>query len=223
MLITLARGFALLLCLGILLVPAAHAASARQLDWDDLLPETARVEDPFAKLTREQLLDLSDIAWVRERQAEGAKVSAAEKASARALSLKLKQAGVDADALLARRKEIEQHRWNSRAQLNQQLDGKAVRIPGFVLPIEYSGKLVSEFLLVPWVGACIHTPPPPPNQIVYVKPERPFATEGIFAAVWVTGIMRTAADKRSLFLIDGSLDVDVGYSLKATQVEPYKE
>ena len=53
--------------------------------------------------------------------------------------------------------------------MNPALDGKTIRIPGYVLPLEFSGSKVTEFLLVPWVGACIHTPPPEPNQIVYVK------------------------------------------------------
>src|SRR6187549_1707175 len=49
------------------------------------------------------------------------------------------------------------------------LDGKSVRIPGYMVPLEDDSEIVSEFLLVPYVGACIHTPPPPPNQIVQVK------------------------------------------------------
>ena len=51
-------------------------------------------------------------------------------------------------------------------------------MPGYLLPLEFSGKLVSEFLLVPWVGACIHTPPPPPNQIVHVKTDKPIELAG---------------------------------------------
>src|SRR5436189_229632 len=82
---------------------------------------------------------------------------------------------------------------------------------------------VSEFLLVPWVGACIHTPPPPPNQIVHVKPAKPVEMGGMFAPVWVTGQMTTGAIKKSLSLVDGSADIEVGYSLRASRVEPYKE
>ena len=51
------------------------------------------------------------------------------------------------------------------------LDGKLVKIPGYMVPLEDDSEVVSEFLLVPYVGACIHTPPPPPNQIVQVKYE----------------------------------------------------
>ena len=114
-------------------------------------------------------------------------------------------------------------RQKTASGVNQTLNGRTVRIPGYLLPLEYQGKMVSEFLLVPWVGACIHTPPPPPNQIVHVKPEKPFETNGMFAAVWVTGTLTTASSKKSLFMLDGSNDIDVGYSMRASVVEPYKE
>lgn len=48
------------------------------------------------------------------------------------------------------------------------LDGQPVKIPGFMVPLDDSAASVSEFLLVPYAGACIHVPPPPPNQIVHV-------------------------------------------------------
>lgn len=72
------------------------------------------------------------------------------------------------------------------------LDGKLVRIPGFVLPFEFSasGK-ISEFLLVPYFGACIHTPPPPPNQMVYVTAEKPKDLGEQWNAIWAVGILRT--------------------------------
>ncbi|MEO1137328.1 MAG: DUF3299 domain-containing protein [Pseudomonadota bacterium] len=74
----------------------------------------------------------------------------------------------------------------------EELEGELVRIPGFVLPFEYteSGK-ISEFLLVPYFGACIHTPPPPPNQLVYVTAEEPADLGQQWNAIWAIGILRT--------------------------------
>jgi hypothetical protein len=213
----------LLLVLVALLIPVAHAQTPRQIMWDDLVPKAAGAEDPFAKLTREQLTDLALVASVRDRKARGETVSPADAADEQTLSRKLKQGGVNVDDLLARRKEIAAQRQRASGGVNQSLNGKVVRIPGYLLPLEYSGKMVSEFLLVPWVGACIHTPPPPPNQIVHVKPDKPFETNGMFAAVWVTGTLATTSSKKSLFMLDGSSDIDVGYSLRASLVEPYKE
>ena len=101
--------------------------------------------------------------------------------------------------------------------------GKLVRIPSYLLPLEFSGTKVTEFLLVPWVGACIHTPPPEPNQIVYVKTDKAFEMRRMFDAVWVTGRIAATGSKKSVQIVDGSADIDVGYSLRAGLVEPYQE
>ena len=69
------------------------------------------------------------------------------------------------------------------------LDKQKIRIPGYVIPIKFDDSSVSEFLLVPYVGACIHVPPPPENQIVYVSLKKPYETKDLWAPVWVNGIM----------------------------------
>jgi hypothetical protein len=104
--------------------------------------------------------------------------------------------------------------------VNAALDGELVR---YLLSLEVSGKDITEFLLVPWVGACIHTPPPPPNQIVHVKADRPVGNVSLFMPIWVTGRTAATATRSNLCLVDGSADISAGYSLKATRVEPYKE
>ncbi len=96
----------------------------------------------------------------------------------------------------------------------EDLDGKLVRIPGFVLPFEYSesGK-ISEFLLVPYFGACIHVPPPPPNQIVYVTSEKPADLGRQWNAVWAVGVMRTKKHLNNLG--------DTAYTLELQSWEEY--
>jgi len=72
------------------------------------------------------------------------------------------------------------------------LDGKRVRIPGYIVPLDLASRgSVREFLLVPYFGACIHTPPPPPNQIVYVTAAIPLKDADIWEPYWVQGLMRT--------------------------------
>ncbi len=94
-------------------------------------------------------------------------------------------------------------------------DGKIVKLPGFVVPLEMDAKAIQEFLLVPYYGACIHTPPPPPNQTVYVVIEKMHAYHGqLFDTVWVTGTIRV--EKRSSEL--GA----AGYRIEARKVEPYQ-
>ena len=216
--ITCSRCLSLLI--GALLTVTAFAEEPREVMWADLVPKSATFDNPFLKLTQEQLARVSEVAAIRDRRERGDKnLSRAEIESEPALVRKLEQTGVDVDGLLAKRKDI-----IARGRsVNPLLNGQIVRLPGYLLPLEFSGKQVSEFLLVPWVGACIHTPPPPPNQIVHVKPEKPVAMSGMFDAVLVTGQLTTGAIKKSLSLVDGSADIEVGYSLQATRVEPYKQ
>jgi len=205
-----------------LLAPVAWADTPRLLMWKDLVPPLPS-DHPFANLSKQQALQLTDIAAVRDRKARGEKVPPIELADEQAAARKLEQAGIDVDGLLAKRKEIaEQGRLRARS-VNAALDGQTVRIPGYLLPLEFSGKEITEFLLVPWVGACIHTPPPPPNQIVHVKSDKPVGNVTMFAPIWVTGQLSTAASKKSLYLVDGESNIDIGYSLRASAVEPYRE
>jgi hypothetical protein len=76
------------------------------------------------------------------------------------------------------------------APIVQELDKLKLRIPGYVIPIKYDDESISEFLLVPYVGACIHVPPPPENQIIYVKLSKPLMTTNFWEPVWVNGDMK---------------------------------
>ncbi|MHA7871769.1 MAG: DUF3299 domain-containing protein [Hyphococcus sp.] len=96
----------------------------------------------------------------------------------------------------------------------EELEGKLVRIPGFVLQFEYSASgEVSEFLLVPYFGACIHTPPPPPNQMVYVKAEQPANLGQQWNPIWAIGVLRTQKHLNELG--------DAAYTLELLRWEQY--
>jgi len=96
-----------------------------------------------------------------------------------------------------------------------ELNGKHVRIGGYVVPLDFDATTVKEFLLVPFVGACIHVPPPPANQIIYVKADKGFEVAGQFDPVTVTGTIKTEPAFTGL--------ADAGYSIDAETVEPRKE
>jgi len=67
------------------------------------------------------------------------------------------------------------------------LDGELVRVPGYIVPLEDFQSRTSHFLLVPYVGACIHSPPPPSNQIVAVQMvDGPVAFE-MWKTYWISG------------------------------------
>ncbi len=199
------------------------AVTERQLNWPDLVKKI-EFDDPFEKLTSEQIVNLSLYARIQKMQKTSPdRVSESMLQEASEAERSLRDEGVDIEGLLARRQEIKELRTRRAFAVVPELNGQTIRMPGFVLPLEYAGKKVTEFLLVPWVGACIHTPPPPPNQIVHVVVDENMAREstGLFEPVSVTGTMFTKSVSKSLFLVDGSSDINVGYTMQARMVEPY--
>lgn len=102
--------------------------------------------------------------------------------------------------------------WND-APTNRKFDGATVRIPGYIVSLEESKSGIKEFLLVPYFGACIHTPPPPSNQIIHVIARQP--VHGIHAmdTVWVKG--KLAIERQ-----DSTMGVS-SYGMAAVAVEPY--
>jgi hypothetical protein len=94
------------------------------------------------------------------------------------------------------------------------LHGQNVRLPGFVAPLERSAKGISEFLLVPYFGACIHSPPPPANQIVHVVSNEPISEKTAQAAVWVSG-------RLEVLRFESALGVS-GYRMPQSKVQVYQ-
>jgi hypothetical protein len=150
--------------------PKTPAGAARELDWDELLPQDARARfsggppppthDTLGEggLAAQQMMDFS---------------------------------------------------------VNKALDGALIKIPGFIVPLDV-GKdgLVTDFFLVPYFGACIHVPPPPPNQIVHVRISKGIALDSIYEAYWITGRMKVVNKSTRL----GAS----AYQLAASSVEIYK-
>jgi hypothetical protein len=114
-----------------------------------------------------------------------------------------------ADALLARIRA----EWD-RAPVVKELDGAQVRLPGFVVMLEGTPNGISEFLLVPYFGACIHVPPPPANQLVHVLPRQPVPAGTAMQAVWVIGTLGAAPASTKL----GA----AGYRITGAQVHKYE-
>jgi len=106
-----------------------------------------------------------------------------------------------------------------KAPVEPSLDGARVRIAGFIVPLESAKGKVSEFLLVPYFGACIHVPPPPANQIIHVTPDKPLEGSRMMDAVWVNGVLHTIRSTNRA----GMGMASAGYTMSAQSIEPYKE
>jgi hypothetical protein len=98
-----------------------------------------------------------------------------------------------------------------------------------LFPFNFDQTEMNEFLLVPFVGACIHVPPPPPNQIILVRSREPVEIGGLFDPVWVTGEFRapdltiglSAGQSAGGQLVPVDV-VSVGYEITAQSVEEYE-
>jgi len=95
-------------------------------------------------------------------------------------------------------------------------DTENIRLPGFVVPLEFDESfVVTEFFLVPYFGACLHLPPPPPNQIVYVKHSEGIKLESTQQPYWVSGVLTTEGEVNDL--------AHAAYTMVASDVLIYEE
>ncbi|MBZ9785619.1 DUF3299 domain-containing protein [Pseudomonas sp. REP124] len=95
------------------------------------------------------------------------------------------------------------------------LDGQDIRLPGYIVPLEVNEEgRTTEFLLVPYFGACIHVPPPPSNQIVHVKSEVGVKVDELYQPYWVEGPMQVKASTSEL--------ADAGYQMQADKIYMYE-
>lgn len=115
--------------------------------------------------------------------------------------------------------DMEADTWNpvydeNATKLNETLNGAYVKIPGYIIPMEIGNNGVTDFMLVPYVGACIHTPPPPANQLVLVNAKEPWPSDQLWDAVWVIGFLSTQLQSTELG--------ETGYALSADAMEIYE-
>lgn len=103
--------------------------------------------------------------------------------------------------------------WGERVRGD--LNKKDVRIPGFMVPLEYKEReVVTRFLLVPYFGACYHEPPPPPNQTIYAVYEPGYELGEIWQPIWIEGTISVSRVEEDL--------ATASYSVSATAIEEYK-
>jgi hypothetical protein len=122
----------------------------------------------------------------------------------------LSDADPRANQMLKKMREV----WDN-APSNPALDGQSVRIPGYVVPLEETKDGLKEFLLVPYFGACIHSPPPPANQIIHVLPSSVAKGFRSMDPVWISGTLKREK-------VDSYMGA-AGYRMQAQLVEPYVE
>jgi hypothetical protein len=101
-------------------------------------------------------------------------------------------------------------------EVNADMDGAMIRIPGFIVPLEFDDEeIVTQFFLVPYFGACLHMPPPPPNQIIMVDSPKGIALEELYTPFWISGEISTSIVETDM--------ATSAYSMKLHEYEQYTE
>jgi hypothetical protein len=100
--------------------------------------------------------------------------------------------------------------------IRPEFNNRNIRIPGFIVPLEFDDEeTITSFFLVPFFGACIHVPPPPPNQIIYAEIERGIKLDALYSPFWISG-------KLSTELIENDM-ATAAYSVNVVSIEDYQD
>ena len=159
----------------------SESKSVMSIGWEDLVPDTAVIQNPIEALSKEEQYALTD----------------------------------DEYQELMQEYESEVQQSMALAPVVEELDGKTVTLSGYGVPLDYEVETVYEMLLVPYFGACIHVPPPPSNQIVYIKMEEGTDLEQLWDAISVTGKLKTTHSSTDL--------ADASYQIEVDEIKPYEE
>ncbi len=188
--------------------------------WSDLRPPLMSLEAPFETLPPQLLRAMrTHVKWrtssATSRQDE---TFAAYHQSALAL---LASNDIDVEDLMkARRKIMAQNNRQGRGP-NEDIVGKPLRLPGYIVPLSLEDRLVTQFLFVPVAGSCVHTPAPVPNQIVKVDYPKGVAFSSIFDAFWIEGVLSASETISDVSFYDGVAKVKAAYTLTAHRVEAF--
>ena len=193
------------------------------LGWGDLVPKLERLKNPLGKLEIQLRFDIQYLASIRHMIKTGqiSKV-AVEFEQGVELQHKFKTNNVNYEPLVTQFNAYLDEIERRNKLVVQALDGQLVKLPGYALPLETSATAVTEFLLVPSIGACIHTPVPPPNQMVFVKLNQSYQAKRLYEPVWITGRIKLEQKKKAIVYSDGESGVESSYTLMGVKVVPYK-
>ncbi len=184
---------------GVLLLAASHMVSAKtytSLEWTDLIP----------KSNLDALLNPPPSVTDTPHDLGGDSLAALSNA-------------IDLGIQSTQKVPTPQEQAYSQAlvstDIKTELDQTNIRLPGFIVPVEYNDdQVVTEFFLVPYFGACIHVPPPPPNQIIYVKYPKGLTLDALYDPFWIEGELKTELNQNNI--------ATAAYALTADEIKPYK-
>jgi len=100
--------------------------------------------------------------------------------------------------------------------IQEKVNNTAIRIPAFIVPLEFDDdQNITQFFMVPFFGACLHLPPPPPNQTIFVDYPQGLKLESTYDAYWVSGIITTSVVENDM--------ATSAYAIEMHDIEMYTE
>lgn len=169
-----------------------------EITWEDLMPdgENERLEELYAEFYRD-----FEKRMMENQTALSATISG--------------DSDLEISDMIAEGSDLDTMTQIGTFNVVEDLDGMDIRLPGYIVPLDFNADAEhTEFLLVPYFGACLHSPPPPPNQIVYVSANPAAKIPDIYEPVWLEGTMKT-----------GRFDTEMAnsaYELSLSKLEPYE-
>jgi hypothetical protein len=207
----------------------AEADEAQKtIRWSVLAPENGKpFNDPFAKLTQNQLADLGYVVRVQGLIAENKiKADGVDAKEAAELARKLTTEGVDIGWLMAQRERVQQIRGlqveDVAKSIAKFLGDQEVTLTGYVIPIKMSQKRLTEFFLVPTTAACSHEDAPPRLQVVFVASEQGIAPPDRRTPVRVTGKVVAETTTRTTFNGNGQVEVHSAYAMSSPEINVFQ-
>jgi len=200
-------------------VSFVYAQGYQAIEWDDLEGKVEAYDDPFEKLNEDQIYNLSVIYEIeRMDKSQIDKYLLEDMAEAKK---SLKKDNIDIKYYFEQAEIIAKKREAESKLTNATLNNRKVELNGFSLALGLNEGKIQEFLFVPYLGACIHSPAPPLNQILYVKSVKPVKVEDRYEPLTIRGTLQIKQNKNKLFLTDGEDEIQSGYSFLADEVLPF--
>jgi len=209
----------------LLLQPVAQATDSivpLKINFTDLQGKVAPYHDPFKDLTDAQLYNLSvhaRVLFIKNTMPDSVTKAMLEE-NEKAKNF-LKKENIDIKYFFEQRDIIMKKRQQASMLTNDLLINKSIEIGGYMLALEFDNGLVTEFLLVPTIGACSHKPVPPANQLILVTTDKPIKSGSPYMPVRVTGLLHATQQQKELYLMDGKQNVAMSYNINGAKVEPF--
>ncbi len=210
-----------LLIISVLSLLAVRPVKANDWQWQDLSPsiDTSTYQNKFENFTITQQHDLMIIVdYLNKHEVEQTQL----KTRYRKALMRFERDGINILDLIEEQQKIDKAHSDWNMHINESVIGKKGRLAGFIVPLEFNNLTVTEFILVPTAGACIHTPPPPGNQMVVVSYPLGIEFQGLYTPVWVEGVLLKQRQSSNIELSDGSTDVVSAYTMHAETVTAYE-